>query len=274
MRHSGAMQTLPRGTERRAGRDRRSALAKARITAAMAGAEIETLFQPQFAAQGGALAGAEALARWPAAELDGAGLFAQAEEGGQTAAVSLHVARTAMAAAASWPDNLHLSLNVTPAWLAMEGFTRTVLDLLAETGLEPARLTLEITEQSLVADLDGSGEALRPLVQRGVGLALDDFGAGFCNFDYLKRLPVDTLKLDRSMVRGIVEDRRDLEVLRAIVAMARALGLRVVAEGIETAAQRDLVAREGCWAWQGFLGSEPLPGEAFRRLAEAQPALR
>jgi EAL domain-containing protein (putative c-di-GMP-specific phosphodiesterase class I) len=151
-----------------------------------------------------------------------------------------------------------LSLNVTAADLAAADFAGTIIGALASTGFAPERLTLEITEQALVAELDRSAERLGELVALGVRVALDDFGAGFCNFRYLKKLPLHYLKLDRSMVQGIAEDRRDLEVLRGIVAMASALDLGVIAEGIETEAQRDAVVREGCQAWQGFLGGKPM----------------
>jgi EAL domain-containing protein (putative c-di-GMP-specific phosphodiesterase class I) len=130
-------------------------------------------------------------------------------------------------------------------------------------------VTLEITEQALVADLDGSARRLRALTKLGMRVALDDFGAGFCNFKYLKRLPLHYLKLDRSMVEGIDVDARDLAVLRGIISMARALGLEVIAEGIERESQRQAIAREGCVAWQGFLGARPLPAEEFAQAAAA-----
>ena len=101
----------------------------------------------------------------------------------------------------------------------------------------------------------------------GVHIALDDFGSGFCNFGYLKRLPLHALKLDRSMVEGIADNPRDLAVLRGIVAMAGALGLEVVAEGIESEAQLAVVRAEGCKAYQGFLRARPLSADAFAALA-------
>ena len=125
---------------------------------------------------------------------------------------------------------------------------------------------MEITEQVLVADLDRTAERLRQLAGRGIRIALDDFGAGFCNFHYLKRLPLHALKLDRSMIEGIAEDPRDLAVLRGILAMARALGLEVVAEGVEYEAQRAAIAREGCSSWQGFLGARPMTAPEFAAL--------
>jgi len=168
-----------------------------------------------------------------------------------------------MTAAAGWHESLHLSLNVTAADLAEATFADAVAATIAEAGLAPERLTLEITEQVLVADLERSAELLRRVADLGVRIALDDFGAGFCHFGYLKRLPLHYLKLDRSMVEGIDENTRDLAVLRGILSMAQALGLAVVAEGIEREGQREAIAREGCAAWQGFLGARPMSAVAF-----------
>lgn len=232
--------------------------------------EIAVLFQPQFSAADGRLTGAEALARWrhPQLGLIGAEtLFAVAGQSGYETALSRRIARLALEAAAGWPQPLGLSLNVTAADLAAADFLADLRAAIGGAGLAPERLTLEITEQSLVLDLDRSARQLGRLAELGVRLALDDFGAGFCNFRYLKVLPLHGLKLDRSMVEGIAEDPRDLAVLRGIVAMATALDLSVTAEGVETEAQRAAIAREGCATWQGFLGAPPLEGEAFARLA-------
>lgn len=254
--------------ERRQRRDRRAAamhpLAED-LAGAMARDEVDLLFQPQFATADRRLIGAEALVRWHHADLgavsgDELVLIAQGSHGGSDLRQGLtgHVLARALAVAATWPPALRLSLNVTAADLAAPDFAASITAALAASGVAPDRLTLEITEQALVADLDRSAAPLEELVALGVRVALDDFGAGFCNFRYLKTLPLHTLKLDRSMVQGIAEDRRDLEVLRGIVAMACALDLAVVAEGIETEAQRQAVAREGCEAWQGFLGGRAM----------------
>ncbi len=262
--HSTAMNE-----DRRVGRDRRrgtSAAEALELRGALATGAIEILFQPQYAAETGAMVGGEALARWTHPQrglLDGGELFAAADRAGEGESLWRHVSHAAMAVAARWPAPLRLSLNVTPAELAADHFPDSVAAMLVASGLPPERLTLEITEQSLVADLESSAHKLRQLADLGSRIALDDFGAGFCNFRYLKRLPLHYLKLDRSMVQGIGEDRRDLEVLRGIVAMASALDLAVVAEGIENEGQRLAVVREGCAAWQGFLGAPPLTATEF-----------
>jgi EAL domain-containing protein (putative c-di-GMP-specific phosphodiesterase class I) len=263
------MERLDLAGERRMRKDRRTTARSDTAAALVAGLEqgaIEILFQPQFAAADGAIVGAEALARWHHPEqvlFGGAELFEAARRSGLVVALSRHVAGVALSAAARWREDLRLSLNVTAADLAEAQFVDTIAAAIAASGFPPERLTLEITEQALVADLDRSAKRLGQLAERGVRIALDDFGAGFCNFGYLKRLPLHYLKLDRSMVEGIDENARDLAVLRGILSMAQALGLQVIAEGIEREAQRDAVVREGCVAWQGFLGARPMSAEAF-----------
>jgi EAL domain-containing protein (putative c-di-GMP-specific phosphodiesterase class I) len=267
-------------TYERRGRQERRAFMLHPLASELAGAmgrdEVEVLFQPQFACEAGvtgAIIGAEALVRWQHAALGavpGDELFRIAGPADLGHGLTRHVLDKALAAATRWPDALRLSLNVTAEDLAAPDFTNTVAAALARADFAPERLTLEITEQSLVADLGRSAERLMQLVDLGIRVALDDFGAGFCNFHYLKVLPLHYLKLDRSMVQGIAEDHRDLAVLRGIVAMASALDLAVVAEGIETEGQREVVAHEGCAAWQGYLGAKPMSaGELDALIAKA-----
>jgi EAL domain-containing protein (putative c-di-GMP-specific phosphodiesterase class I) len=208
------MERIDIGNDRRTSSERRADIRNrqaAALVAALERDEIEILFQPQFAAVDGALIGAEALARWHHPEqvlIGGEGLFEAAEQAGLVRRLSRHVADAALAAAAGWRDDLRLSLNVTAIDLAEPGFADAIAASLATAGFPPERLTLEITEQVLVADLDRPAERLRQLADLGVRIALDDFGAGFCHFGYLKRLPLHYLKLDRSMVEGIDENPR------------------------------------------------------------------
>ena len=185
------------------------------------------LYQPQFACGDDLLVGAEALARWQHPELGRIGakaLFAIAERADHVGQLSRRIARTALAGARGWPKGLQLSLNITSADLSTRDFADTIAAALVEADFSPDRLTLEITEQALVSDLENSAARLQQLADLGIRVALDDFGAGFCNFRYLKLLPLHMLKLDRSMVDGIADDPRDLAVLRGIIAMAQALG--------------------------------------------------
>lgn len=239
---------------------------EADLIAALDRDEIEVLFQPQFACDGGTIVGAEALTRWQHPELgriEAVALFAIAERADHIGQLSRNIARQALRQAATWPDHLRLSLNITSADLATRDFADAMAQTLLDSGFPPERLTLEITEQALLAQLDQAAVRLGRLADLGVHIALDDFGAGFCNFRYLKILPLDALKLDRSMIEGIVDDPRDLAVLRAILAMAKALDLDIIAEGVETAAQRDAIIHEGCAVWQGFLGAKPMTSGEF-----------
>ncbi|MBT2133939.1 EAL domain-containing protein [Croceibacterium sp. LX-88] len=265
------------GQDRRKKPDRREDAAQqsgAAIEAAMQRGEIEVLFQPVFAAASGELIGAEALARWQHPEhvvIGGAELFEMAERAGIVGPLSRHVAKTALAAAACWDPELRMSLNVTAADLADPSFADSLAATIAEAGFACERLTIEITEQVLVANLEVSALQLQQLVERGIRIALDDFGAGFCNFRYLQRLPLQSLKLDASLIEGIDTSSRDLAVLRGILAMASALDLEVIAEGIEREEQLDAIAREGCMAWQGFLRAKPLTAAEFAEFARLQP---
>lgn len=235
--------------------------------------EIEILFQPQFSLSDDRLTGAEALARWDHPELGriGAGaLFNIAERVDHVGPLSRHIARKALWAARDWPEHLRLSVNVTPADLAFESYTRQMLELVRESGFPLRRLTLEITEESLIADVTAVAQIMAEFSAQGIRVALDDFGAGFCNFRYLKVLPIHYLKLDRSMIEGVTSDARDVAVLRAIVDMARALDLEVIVEGIEEEAQREVAMREHCSFYQGFLRAQPMSVALFEALVRAE----
>jgi EAL domain-containing protein (putative c-di-GMP-specific phosphodiesterase class I) len=271
------MDDIDVARDRRKTGDRRTRTwnnASTALVAALDRGAIEVLFQPQFAAVGGTLVGGEALARWvdaPNPPIGGTVLFELAETSGLATRLSRHVAAAALAAASRWRGALQLSLNVTAADLAEANFANIIAAALAEADFPPERLTLEITEQVLVADLDRSAARLRQLAELGVRIALDDFGAGFCNFGYLKRLPLHYLKLDRSMIDGVDDNPRDLAVLRGIISMAVALELEVVAEGVERETQRATIEREGCVAWQGFFGARAMAADEFLELTTSTP---
>lgn len=234
--------------------------------------EIEVLFQPQFACSDGAIVGAEALARWQhptLGEIGARDLFAIAERAGLVAPLSRHVVARALEDAAGWPSELRLALNITPEELGDPRFASDFAELIGRSEIAPARLMLEITEDVLLRDLEQAAEALKALRSLGFKTALDDFGAGFCNFRYLKELPLDALKLDKVMIEGVPGDTRDLAVLRAIIGLGRALGLSVIAEGIESEIQRATVTSEGCDYWQGFLRAVPMPSSELAGLARS-----
>ncbi len=232
--------------------------------------EIEVLFQPQFSCVTGAVVGAEALARWrhpSLGEIGARDLFAVAERAALVAPLSRHVVARALEDAATWPDNLTLSLNITPEELGDPRFAADVAALIGRSEIAPQRLMLEITEDLLLRNLPQAASALKALRGLGFRTALDDFGAGFCNFRYLRELPLDALKLDKAMVDSVPGDATALAVLRAIMQLGKALGLAVYAEGIESEIQRAAVTAEGCDYWQGFLRAQPMPSESVLALA-------
>ncbi|QFT77693.1 EAL domain-containing protein [Erythrobacter sp. THAF29] len=234
-------------------------------------AEIEVLFQPQFSGMSGAVVGAEALARWQhptLGEIGARDLFAIAERAALVAPLSRHVVARALENAASWPENLSLSLNITPEELGDPRFASDFAILIGKSEIEPRRLMLEITEDLLLRNLKQASEAISALRKLGFRTALDDFGAGFCNFRYLRELPLDAIKLDKVMVEGVPGDAKALAVLRAIIALARALDLEVYAEGVESDVQRAAIISEGCQYWQGFLRAQPMKSEDVLALAK------
>lgn len=234
--------------------------------------EISVLFQPQFDVASGALAGAEALARWEHPTYGRIGaetLFAVAERGDLVTQLTEHIALRALTQAKSWATPLRLSLNVTAEDFALGAFAGMMRRLLAETGFPASRLTLEITERTLISDFEDCALALDELSEDGVSVALDDFGTGFSNFRALKALPLDALKLDRSLVKDLARDRRDRAIVAAMIAMARALDMYVIAEGVETEAQLAVLREEGCEFFQGFLRAGPVSAADMAALAAA-----
>ncbi|HEX8194262.1 MAG TPA: bifunctional diguanylate cyclase/phosphodiesterase [Allosphingosinicella sp.] len=238
--------------------------------------EIEIRFQPQVAIPGGRIVGAEALARWrhpDMGELGAITLFTVAERSDYLAQLSDHVQRKAVQEAAAWPaalSRLRLSVNITAADIVRPGFAAQFLKLVAESGFEPARLTVEVTEGGLIEDLGAAARLLADLRRGGLRVAIDDFGTGYSSLAYLKALPLDYLKLDKRLSEDIEGSPRDRVVVRGVIDMARSLGLSVIAEGVETEEQLGLLAREGCNLYQGFLCAPPVTGKELIRMVSFQ----
>jgi diguanylate cyclase (GGDEF)-like protein len=234
--------------------------------------EIEILFQPQVSVATRRIVGAEALARWRHprfGELGAVTLFSVAERSDYLVQLSDHVQRKAVAAAAVWPEalaGLRLSVNITAADIVRPGFAEQFITLVAETGFDPGRLTVEVTESGLIEDLGAAGNLLARLREGGLRVAIDDFGTGYSSLAYLKALPLDYLKIDKRLVEDISGSPRDQVVVRSVIDMARSLGLEVIAEGVETEEQLTLLAREGCNLFQGFLCSPPVDVETMARM--------
>ncbi|HWT93936.1 MAG TPA: GGDEF domain-containing phosphodiesterase, partial [Solirubrobacteraceae bacterium] len=238
--------------------------------------ELVPHFQPLFRQDGVAL-GAEALVRWehPTRGLLGPGAFLDlAERSGLIVPIGRQILRGACTLAAGWgavhPEaaEVGVGVNVAAAQLADPGFPAEVEAVLADTGLHPNRLILELTESAMMADMDGAVATLGRLREVGVRVAIDDFGTGYSSLAYLHRLPLDYLKIPREFVAALdAEDERDAhELTRVIAELARSLGLRVVAEGVETPAQQAAVEEIGCFLVQGFLHARPVPGDEIEAL--------
>jgi EAL domain-containing protein (putative c-di-GMP-specific phosphodiesterase class I) len=238
--------------------------------------DIEMLFQPITAVSGGRIVGAEALARWrhPVfGELGATTLFNVAERSDYIVELSDHVQRRAFAAAAAWPQalaSLRLSVNITAADICRPGFAAHFLKLIDESGLGRDRVTVEVTESGLIEDLSAAAALLANLREGGLRIAIDDFGTGYSSLAYLKALPLDYIKIDKRLCEDITGSPRDRIVVRSVIDMARSLGLTVIAEGVETQEQLDLLAQEGCNLYQGFLCSPPVTEQALEELVTRQ----
>jgi len=166
------------------------------------------------------------------------------------------------------PESAHLGLSVNISALQFQqpGFTERVLSALRETGADPAKLCLELTESTLLDSVDETITRIAELKAHGVSFALDDFGTGYSSLSYLKRLPLDQLKIDRSFIQDILLEASSGAIVQTIVALGRAIGLKVIAEGVETQPQRDFLARLGCHGFQGYLFSPPQSLQDFEAM--------
>jgi EAL domain-containing protein (putative c-di-GMP-specific phosphodiesterase class I) len=161
-----------------------------------------------------------------------------------------------------------VAVNWSAIQLQRQSVVEVVQRILGETGMQPELLSLEITEGALMRNAREHAAALQVLRDSGVRIQIDDFGTGYSSLSYLRELPIDTLKIDRSFINHVDENPADQAIVSAILAMAKSLGLRVVAEGVETAAQLEMLNRHGCEVAQGFFFSRPLPADQCRTLLE------
>ena len=241
------------------------------LEAAIAHEQIEVLYQPLIEPATGRIIGAEALARSvvvPSAEV----LFARAEAAGLAERLSRLVQRKALRCAAVWEGplkNLRISLNLLPQDLSREGFDQWLLEEIESAGLDPRRVTIEITESGLLVDQAAAATRLSRLRDAGLTIAVDDFGTGYASLAYLISLPLDMLKIDRGLITHIVGGERDRIVVKAMIQLARELGLQVVVEGVESTGQLSLLAEWGCDLYQGFLGAGALTHEELTRFVAA-----
>jgi diguanylate cyclase (GGDEF)-like protein/PAS domain S-box-containing protein len=242
--------------------------------------ELEVYYQPQVRVGDGGIVAAEALVRWnhPRKGLIGPAEFiGVAEETGLILPLGKHVLNTACRQLASWrragfvPPGFVMSVNLSGRQLFRQDFAATVCTALETAGIAPASICLEVTESVLVDDVDGTAAALLLLKDVGVRLAIDDFGTGYSSLAYLKRFPFDQLKIDRRFVEGLGHDAPDEAIVAATIQMAHALGMKVVAEGVEEVEQLTVLTQRGCDLAQGYYFARPAPADEFAGL-NVEPA--
>ncbi len=230
--------------------------------------EFDLFYQPQIEIATGRTIGFEALMRWrhpirglvPPSEF-----IAAAESSFLIGALGRWALAAGCREASAWPASARLAVNLSPHQLVRGDLLATIETILAETGLAANRLDLEITESAAMVEIERTALLLAAIRERGIRIALDDFGAGHASFSYLQRLPLDVLKIDREFVRGIDEGRQGRAIVTAIIELARGLGLQTIAEGVETPAQLDFLRDRGCDLYQGYLASAAMPSAAARR---------
>jgi EAL domain-containing protein (putative c-di-GMP-specific phosphodiesterase class I) len=236
--------------------------------------QIEVLYQPQIEPRSGRIVGAEALARSAIAS-SASVLFSRATAAGLGERLSRLVQRKALRSAAVWEGplkGLKLSINLLPEDISRPGYDDWLLDEIATSGMDPERVTVEITESALLVDQPAVAARLARLREAGIRIAVDDFGTGYASLAYLTGLPLDSLKIDRGLIADIVGGQRDRIVVRAMIQLARELDLQVVVEGVETTGQLALLADWGCDLYQGFFAAGALSHDELMRFVSAAQA--
>lgn len=242
---------------------------EADLRVAVADQQFYLHYQPQIRLGDGRIVGMEALLRWnrpghgPVAPGQ---VIALAEEVGLIGAIGGSVLREACRFAVTLPDHLCMAVNVSPAQFRLPNFRSTVIAALETSGLAPSRLELEITESMLLLDSEETLQSLNSLREVGVRIAMDDFGVGYSSLGYLLRFRFDRIKIDRSFIQRMVDDPSAAAIVRAVVAISDVTGMSVIAEGVETAEQAELLSAEGCPEAQGYLYGRPMPASALAKL--------
>ncbi len=223
--------------------------------------EIEIHFQPQLNLNGRGIDCFEALARWHDPELGHVppDIFIPiAERSGLVSSFGSYVQEAAIRIASSWPKDIKLAVNVSPTEFGNPNLARQIAALLKKYDFEAHRLELEITEASLFSDEARALKTMKSLKSKGISIAIDDFGTGYSSLSFLQRFPVDRIKIDKSFVGKIIEDRDSAKIVSSIIGLSKNLGIDVVAEGIETTQQRQALEMQGCTSIQGYLVGKPL----------------
>ncbi|HEX9627941.1 MAG TPA: PAS domain S-box protein [Acidiferrobacterales bacterium] len=235
--------------------------------------ELRLHYQPQVNLGSGRIIGAEALIRWQHSELglvSPADFIPLAEETGLIVPIGEWVLRQACAQARAWQDAglppVRVAVNLSARQFRQRDLYDVITAVLGSTGLAPEWLEVELTESLVMHDVNRTIDVLRGLKQMGVTVAVDDFGTGYSSLSYLRRLPIGVIKIDRAFIEHISDNPDDAAIAEAIIALAKSLQLKTVAEGVETGAQADFLRRHGCDTMQGFYFSRPLPADEFTRL--------
>jgi EAL domain-containing protein (putative c-di-GMP-specific phosphodiesterase class I) len=242
----------------------------AALREALRSQSLTLLYQPQIDLKTGHVIGAEALCRWTDPKLgvvSPADFVAAAEETGLIVELGAWVLEAACREATAWPSHLRLSVNVSPIQFELSNVAEAIERALETTGLDPSRLDIEITEGVFVRNASQTTEALEMIRAMGVGIALDDFGTGYSSLGYLGRLPIDIIKIDQRFIRELPADQESIAIVTAVLSLSHALGKSVVAEGIETRAQADLLRAAGCEIGQGYLFGRPMTGTSVAEMA-------
>ena len=236
---------------------------------ALARHELRLVYQPQTLIQTGKIVGFEALLRWrqpERGEVSPSLFIPIAEESGAILQIGEWALKTACREAASWTSPLRIAVNVSAVQLHSAGFAAMVHETLLQTGLDPQRLELEITETALVRDFERALATLRQLKTLGICIAMDDFGTGYSSLSNLRAFPFDRIKIDSSFVRSIDHNAQSAAIVRAVLGLGRGLNLPIIAEGVETDAELRFLNRESCDEAQGYLLGRPASIESFRAL--------
>ncbi len=231
--------------------------------------ELSVVFQPQADAKSGTIGAFEALLRWSHpvhGVVPPVQFIPIAETNGAIHAIGAYVLRQACQKAAQWSEKLRVAVNVSAAQIVRHDFVRLVADVLMETGLESERLELEVTESLFIQDLANASTTLRRLKRLGVSVAMDDFGTGYSSLSTLRAFPFDRIKVDRSFVADMVHNADAAAIVNSVIGLGRAMGLRVVAEGVETQEQVAMLRLIGCHELQGYLFGKPLAAESYAHI--------
>lgn len=234
-------------------------------------------YQPQLDSSG-VITGAEALVRWQHPRrglVQPTEFIGHAEKTGLIIPLGRWVLEQAFTQLRAWKDDplycdISLAVNISQNQFRQDSFVADMLALIDEYGIDARRLELELTETLIVQDVDDLMRKMAALVEHGVRFSLDDFGTGFSSLSHLKRLPLSTLKIDRSFISDVLTDANSKTIVRSVIAMAQSMGMTVIAEGVESAAQQQFLLDSGCLHFQGYLFSKPLPLQAFNAYVARQ----